>query len=400
VGRTQTGGYRSAWQTEVAVRIDELAHRLEVAGGAGQPSAPRPPQERAVRLETATAELSAQIKETPREGGLPANQRNAHIGAVVAALASAKQSLDDAERAAGPRRRFRAWWSGTIVTAAWESVHEAEAELVEIESDDAVRASLTRLLAWIRAAMPSSEQRKRYERQLTEFMSGDKRVDRTVVRQAYSDVIAANNEKHVNLRVFRNQLLTVTVVLGMLLAGLAIWHAANPSFISLCGTIERQSKSMTTTPAPATKRRRTAKRAIAAHRVAKRKRPRTHVTTSIRTITVPTCLSGPKPRGIDLLVVELVGALGGLLSIAIALGGIAAPPSRYDTRWLQAFLKPVAGGATALIGVLILQAGILIQPAGAPISESLLLAYAALFGFSQQLFTRYVDKHGAKLLDE
>jgi hypothetical protein len=58
----------------------------------------------------------------------------------------------------------------------------------------------------------------------------------------------------------------------------------------------------------------------------------------------------------------------------------------------------VAGAATALAGVLLLQANLLVRPAGSN-TESVLLAYALLFGFSQQLFTQFVDKRAGNLIE-
>lgn len=71
-------------------------------------------------------------------------------------------------------------------------------------------------------------------------------------------------------------------------------------------------------------------------------------------------------------------------------------PSRYDPKAWQAFLKPITGAVTAVLGVLFIQAEFLISPTG---NASLsLLVYAVLFGFSQQLFTRVVDKKAEALI--
>ena len=94
----------------------------------------------------------------------------------------------------------------------------------------------------------------------------------------------------------------------------------------------------------------------------------------------------------DVAEIQVVGALGGLLSIAFGLGKIGTPPPRYNPRPAQAALKPVAGAATALVGVLLIQAG-------SPASQSLLLAYAAAFGFGQRLLTQLVDQRASKLLE-
>jgi hypothetical protein len=229
-----------------------------------------------------------------------------------------------------------------------------------------VRASLPRLIAWIQQVMPTGDSQTRYERQLTDFMDKTSELDRTVVDQAYQDAIRANNEKHANLRVFRNLLAVVTAALAVLLVGLAVWHALNVNFVSLCGNVTPAAQ---TTGAAAT--------ANPARR----------------------CIDDSKSRAFDVAEIELIGAIGGLLSIAFGLGSVETPPSRYNPRPQQAALKPVAGAATGLIGVLLIQSDILIAPASTT-SESLLLAYAAIFGFAQQLLTQFVDKRAGKLLGD
>jgi hypothetical protein len=150
-------------------------------------------------------------------------------------------------------------------------------------------------------------------------------------------------------------------VLSALLIGLAVWHGANPNFVSLCGSASGSVQAGATAP-------------------------------------TAQCLAGTTPMPRDVAEIALVGAIGGLLSVAFGLGSTGAPPSRYNVRGAQAALKPVAGAATALIGVLLVQSHLLVAPAER-VSESLLLAYAAVFGFSQQLLTQFVDKRAGKLLE-
>jgi len=309
---------RAAWRTEVEVRRRELEHRLEVA----------------------LAEHAA--------AGRPVDQtRTSHEHAV-------RQALRDAQLAVDSKASPLAWINGSSVTMAWESVHEAGGELVELESDDAVRASLPRLVDWIQEVMDrDSGLRQRYETELNAMIAGTGAVDRMLIAQAHQDALNANNEKHANLRTFRNLLHLATAILAFLLLTLAIWHAANEHFVSLCN------------PSP----------------------PKG---------TQP-CFSGQAPASRDIAVIVLIGAIGGILSVAFALGSEKAPPSRYNVRVAQMLLKPAAGGATAVIGVLLVQSGVLVSPAQSG-SEALFLAYAAIFGFSQQLLTQFVDKRAGKLL--
>jgi hypothetical protein len=310
-GRTSIASeeYRGAWRVEAAARIRDLEGRL--------------------RLVTTDGDA---IREERR-------------GRVESSLGDARAALADH----GRWDRLRAWWTGTAITAVWESVHDAQAELAQLERDAEVRASLPALLTWIRRAMPSGRHRARYETLLEEYAEGGV-LDRAIVRQAYRDVIAANTERYSKIHVFRRVLAIVTALLGLLVAVLAVWHAIDPGLLSLCGGGEPQR-----------------------------------------------CLTGPEPQGSDVAVVALVGAIGGLLAIAFALGDAQATPGRYDPRPWQAALKPVAGAATAIAGVLLIQADLIVGPGGSR-SESLFLAYAAAFGFSQQLFTRFVDKRAETLI--
>ena len=311
--------YKSVWRTEVAVRHNELLHRLD-----------------SVRL--------GENGVSPKEPG------RSHLQAAKDALGDVRRAVDSED---GLRERLRVWWTGTAVTAGWEALHDAEGELAAIEGDDDVRSTLPRLLAWIQQVMPEGDLRSRYQGVLTGYIKG-RPLDRTIVRQAYQDVQVANNDWHASLRGLRNRLLVVSGVLASVLIGIATWHAINPNFISLCSSNEA---------------------ATGARR----------------------CLTGDSPTGPDVLQVELIGVIGGLLSLAFGLGAVKVPPTRYNLRAAQAALKPIAGAATALVGVLLVQSKILIAPAETP-SESLLLVYAAIFGFSQQLLTQFVDRRAGELL--
>lgn len=309
---------RGIWRTEVGLRIAEIRHRLTTTTN------------RRTRGRLASHET------------------------VPTAI---EELLWTAEEAAWPPRSkcvgVRSWWSGSAITRAWQSVHEAESKLVQLESDEDVLANLPRVLAWIQRVMDPSSQRDYHERTLKDQIeTKPKKADRLAIRQAFDDVIDANNERYASLRSFRNKLVLVTGILAALIAAFAFWHLINPDFLTLCSG----------------------------------------------TGTNLSCLDGSKSRGPDVALVALVGAVGGLLATALGLAKTQIAPSRYDPKAWQALLKPVAGSATALIGVLLIQADILL---GSPDSrsEAFLLAYAALFGFSQQLLTRFIDKRADKLID-
>lgn len=317
---------RGVWRTEVDVRVRELRHRLDVA---------------------------RELPPGKWQSGQTGDERRA-------AATAAARCLNDAETAtAEPTEwadRLNGWWSGSALTTAWESVHEAELTILPLEEEADVRASLPRLRAWIQRAMDGSDRRSRYEDALEAQASGAAPYDLTVVRQALKDVIVANNDRYANLRAFRNILVLVTAMIAGLVGVLVLAHVVDPGLVSLCTGAGDGAGG-----------------------------------------DEDVCFGGSEPRAWDVALVAVFGAIGGLLALAFGLADTEAPPSRYDPRIWQVGLKAAAGAATALAGILLIQADLVVAPASSP-SEALFLSYAAIFGFSQQLFTRFVDKRAGAII--
>ncbi|HME02360.1 MAG TPA: hypothetical protein VKG38_04945 [Solirubrobacteraceae bacterium] len=276
---------------------------------------------------------------------------NPHALAVQDYLEVGNGAIGPSEKRLLGRRwsEIKDWWTGTSITAAWESVQGAEAELAEIESEEHVRSRLPRLWAWMQQAMTPAE-RQPYKKIEGWISDRTQPIDKALIRGAYQDVIRANNEVQASMRAFRNLLLAVSAGLFLLLVGIGTWHALNPAFIALCHDGQCPGGS-------------------------------TH------------------PVGETVFEVELVGGLAGLLGGAFLLRSFKNPPSRYNLLPGQILLKPVAGAATAIIAILLLQAGVIVETTDAS-STTTLLGYAALFGFSQELLTRLVDKRAGALANE
>jgi hypothetical protein len=90
--------------------------------------------------------------------------------------------------------------------------------------------------------------------------------------------------------------------------------------------------------------------------------------------------------------------LGGLLSSAFFVAKIEEVPSRYNVIAPQIVLKAVAGAATALLGLMLLTSNVIVAPSSGLDTTAGLLAYAALFGFSQQILTQLVDRRAGDLV--
>jgi hypothetical protein len=196
---------------------------------------------------------------------------------------------------------------------------------------------------------------ERYVKKLGAYMDGKEKLDRGAVSQAYQVATVANNDKHADTRTFRNRLIVAASALAVVLLVMALWHVFNRDFVSLCGNASDGNADI--------------------------------------------CYGGGSQSGRwAVFEVLLLGAAGGMLSLAFSLGGVRHAASRYSLRGPQTFLKPVAGAATALLGVVIVLSGLLVSPAGT--SPEVLVAYAAVFGFAQHLFTRFVDKRADALIGD
>jgi len=269
-----------------------------------------------------------------------------------ARVAAVGHLLDGAEAAAAKPgwwgRRFAAWWSGSTIDYAWDSVQRAELALIDVVPEAELYGTVAPLLRWMRQVLPEREA-EAWREKLERWTSAD-RVQRDVLRQALGDVIAANRDWHSSLRAFRNVILCAATGLALLLVLLSGWHLANNSIVPLC-------------PSGGT----------------------------------AACFGGSS-SGKTVIEVELVGMLGGLLGSAFLLGKLRKPPARYNVLLPQIVLKAVTGAAAALVGVLFVQSGLVLSPPHQDRSAAVLLAYAFTFGFSQQLLTQLVDRQSRTLL--
>ncbi|HET9450427.1 MAG TPA: hypothetical protein VFO83_06070 [Aggregicoccus sp.] len=99
----------------------------------------------------------------------------------------------------------------------------------------------------------------------------------------------------------------------------------------------------------------------------------------------------------DYALVEMMGLVAATLTAAVALSGLRAAGGPYDMVLPLFLLKVPTGALTAVLGLLLVQGGF-VPGLTALDSPSQILAWAAVFGAGQQLFTRLVDRHGATLL--
>jgi hypothetical protein len=100
----------------------------------------------------------------------------------------------------------------------------------------------------------------------------------------------------------------------------------------------------------------------------------------------------------DLMVVELVGLTAAAIAAAAAIRRIKGSSERYGLPVALAALKLPTGAITAFLGLLLMR-GQFVPGLTALDTSAQILAWALVFGYAQQLFTRFVDQQGQTVLD-
>ena len=99
----------------------------------------------------------------------------------------------------------------------------------------------------------------------------------------------------------------------------------------------------------------------------------------------------------DILLVELVGMFAAIVAAAVALRGFETLRSSFHVPLLLALLKLPTGALTAVLGLMLLRAGMV--PGFSTLdSPAQITAWAVIFGYSQQLFTRLVDQRAQEVI--
>jgi len=114
--------------------------------------------------------------------------------------------------------------------------------------------------------------------------------------------------------------------------------------------------------------------------------------------SAPVCpTGGNKPSAWDLGFIMAIGGVGAILSVATSLSSLQSTGIRYSLSVAQGLIKIPFGAITAMLGIIILstQANI-----GVLATHPGLITTAVVFGYSQQIFTQFIDKRANSLLNQ
>ncbi len=218
-------------------------------------------------------------------------------------------------------------------------------------------------------------------------------TDGAVARKVLQDILsqerlaiaaasrAASSEalrEQLRVRSFRNVLIVTSALLTVLASALVVVGLLSPTAIPLCFAPEEAGQAVVVCP--------TAQSA-----------PFSTDQTVGATATDVDDAVGDTAQPVDVLLVALVGLSAAAVAAAAALRGMRGSSEPHGLPVAVAVLKLPTGAVTAILGLLLMR-GQFVPGLSALDTSGQILAWALVFGYAQQLFTRLVDQQAHTVL--
>lgn len=326
------------------------------------------------------------------------------------ALQAIERQIDAAERAAAGRRgqpkpkksdeakkgepaepslgrfgHFLSVLSGAGVERTNSQLDSVETDLLRLMPDPYLRGQLPNLVAHVRDHLPEGDPRRTEVETVAEAVKG--RPPKTPLRDLERDQVvgavrAASLEARRSIRrvrSFRNLLFVCALILSLCVAGITLLGVLAPKKIPLCFTPETVDSVNVVCP------------------------------TETLSVKSGSGTDPPSQQELDekmrdtanpwdVPLIEIVGLLSAALAGALALRSIRGTSTPYSLPVAVAVLKLPSGALTAVIGLLLMRGGF-VPGLSALDSSAQIIAWAIVFGYSQQVLTRLVDRQANTVLE-
>jgi hypothetical protein len=270
--------------------------------------------------------------------------------------------------------------TGSSYERAASNIDAAEATLLRIAPDWYLRGQMPSLIRHVERHLPAPDRRLGQLRLLAGQDAPLDDAGRTTVIAAYRAASSAAAREHARVRSFRNVLAVTSLVLVLLAAGVAMLGALDPKAVPLCFGPEVEGRIVVVCP-----------------------------TEQSEFIEPPPPGQGASDPDVDdvvretassrdLFTVELVGLLAASVAAAAGLRGIRGTSTPFGLPVALAILKLPTGALTAFLGLLLMRGGF-VPGLSALDTSAQILAWAVVFGYAQQVFTRLVDQQAHTVLD-
>ncbi|MBN1210783.1 MAG: hypothetical protein JXB05_38400 [Myxococcaceae bacterium] len=305
----------------------------------------------------------------------------------AAQLAERAQGFLKTARLAADRSR-PAWGRfGAFIDAIETNIHAAVCLMLRYMPLADLRGWLPELSSAIQAHLPLQDPRRMAVEEFLQRLpdakerapenEGERSLEesaRETLVTAVHAALEAKQHEYVRVRSFRNIVYGVAACLTLLAFVLGIIMAVNPRLAPLCFQPENQFAC------PTASQLRPAQSELALAQ------------------TDPDLVIKELAGRADYFVVELVGLMAAALAAAATLRQIRGTSVPYSVPLALALLKLPTGALTAVLGLLLMR-GEFIPGLSALDSPAQIIAWAVVFGYAQQLFTRLVDERGQAILN-
>lgn len=276
-----------------------------------------------------------------------------------------------------PRGRWKRWLSsfgGSYVERAMGNLDAVEAHLLRLAPADYLRGEMPSVTAYVCRYLKKDDPRRVRIEQVAAAAEKRKLLtsERETVVAAYHAASSQRRRELMRVRSFRNLLVVASVALLVVAIGVGILGSLRPTAIPLC--FEPESMDTTTLVCP----------------------------TGSEELTEDDDIDdkiSETVSGWDIWLVEIVGLLAASVAAAFALRGIRGTSTPYSLPVALAVLKLPTGALTAVVGLVLMRGGF-VPGLSALDSSAQILAWAAVFGYAQQLVTRFVDQQAHAVLDD
>ena len=284
-------------------------------------------------------------------------------------LMVAREHLRVARTAAEDRPGALRGSSGANVTRVVSNIHVAETALLRLAPDDYVLGQIPTIHAYVVENLGPKDTRRT---QLKELTSVDHppltETQRVMLVAAVREANSEARKKVARVRSFRNVLLVTAgfMLLGALaVAGLGM---VDQTAVPLCFT------------------------------------PDTRVVCATQQSPIPNsgdvdAVISSTSTPYDLALIELVGMLAAAVAAAAALRKIKGTSTPFSLPIALAVLRLPTGALTAFLGLLLMRGGFVPGLSDLDSPEQI-LAWAVIFGYAQELFTRLVDNQANTVLND
>lgn len=308
-------------------------------------------------------ELKAR-EETLRVRYEAGNQNSPGAKQKLELLKQIKALLTQAEESAASRFTLL----GGSFERVWNHIYAAETRLLEVAPTDELAAWGWDALAMAEQHLGLADTRRTALKDrlvVTKFedLTGK---DRELAVHTLRVAQAAASTEKMQARSFRNTVCFGILILTVIAVWLCILGGAKPNALQVCSDVS----ALPSAPGSST--------------------------VSTPFLVCPS--SNKKVQGAwDVILVESIGAAAAALTAALALSHLDGTSTPYAIPRTLALLKVPAGALSAVIGLLLVNAGTI--PGIQLKTRGAVLAWAAIFGAGQHAITRYVDSKGQEVLD-